>query len=99
MSRFLRLLLLVTATVHVPVALGVTELARRAGWPQPPLIGWGWAAVGVAMFAGRARAGMPDRTRSEALVRLVDIPYFIHWCAALWMLIPSGLGTGAGPLV
>jgi predicted MPP superfamily phosphohydrolase len=98
-SRFLRILLLLTAAVHVPVALGVAELARRAGWPGPQLIGWGWAAAGIAMFGGRARAGMPDRKRREVLVRLVDIPYFIHWCAALWMLIPSVLATLVVPVL
>jgi predicted MPP superfamily phosphohydrolase len=99
MSRFLRILLLITAAVHVPVALGVAELARRFGWPEPQLVGWGWAAAGVAMFVGRARAGMPDRRRNETFVRLVDIPYFVHWCAALWMLVPSVLATFVVPAV
>jgi len=99
MSRFLRLLLLITAAIHLPVALGVGELARRVGVPEPWLIGWAWAAAGVAMFVGRARAGMPDRRRHQALVRLVDIPYFIHWCAALCALIPSVLATFVAPVV
>jgi predicted MPP superfamily phosphohydrolase len=94
MSRFLRILLGITAVVHLPVAIGVGELASRLGWPAPSLIGWSWAVLGVALFVGRARAGMPDRRgRSEALVRLVDIPYFIHWCACVWTLIPAAVAT------
>ena len=90
MSRFLRVLLAITAAVHVPVALGAVELGQRLGWPVPWLIGWAYAAVGVLLFVGRARAGMPDkRGRHPALVRLVDIPYFIHWCACVFTLIPA----------
>jgi len=99
MSRFLLILLAVTALLHVPVALGVAELARRAGWPSPWLIGLAWAGLGTALFAGRARAGMPDRRRSAAVVRLVDIPYYIHWCACLWTLIPSAAATILAPAI
>jgi uncharacterized protein len=94
-SRFLRVLLLITLAVHVPVALGVTEFVRRTGHQGelPWVVGVVWAALGAALFLGRARAGMPDRRRHGALVRLVDIPYFIHWCAAVWAFIPSVAAT------
>jgi predicted MPP superfamily phosphohydrolase len=55
--------------------------------------------AGVLLFIGRARAAMPDRRRNEAFVRLVDIPYFVHWCAALWALIPSVAATVIAPSV
>lgn len=100
MSRFLRILLLVTTAMHVPVALAVVELGRRLGWPRPSLIGVAWAAAGVALFLGRARAGMPDRRgRHPLLVRMVDVPYFIHWCAALYTLIPAVVETLVAPVV
>jgi predicted MPP superfamily phosphohydrolase len=100
MSRFLRILLGVTALMHVPVGFGVAELARRLDWPAPGLIGLGWAAAGVALFLGRARAGMPDRRgRHPAVVRLIDIPYFIHWCACLWTLIPAVVASLVAPAV
>jgi uncharacterized protein len=98
-SRFLLFLLAVTALVHIPVALGVAELGRLAGWPQPWLIAVSWSAMGVVLFLGRARAGMPDRRRYQALVRLVDIPYFVHWCAAVWALVPSVVATVVAPMV
>jgi predicted MPP superfamily phosphohydrolase len=98
-SRFLRILLTVTVVMHVPVGLAVGELARRAGLGSPWLVGTGWAVLGAGMFVGRARAGMAEHRRHEAVVRLVDIPYFIHWCAAVWTLIPSVVETIALPLV
>jgi len=99
MSRFLRVLVGVTALVHVPVVLGVAELATRLRWPSPWLIGLGWGALGTILFVGRARAGMPDRRRGETAVRLLDIPYYTHWCACLWTLIPSVVATLVAPTV
>jgi predicted MPP superfamily phosphohydrolase len=99
-SRFLRILLGITAIMHVPVGFGVAELGQRLGWPAPGLIGAFWAAAGVLLFVGRARAGMPDRRgRHPAIVRLIDIPYFIHWCACLWTLIPAAVATLVAPVV
>jgi predicted MPP superfamily phosphohydrolase len=88
-GRFLWILASITAAMHVPVALGVGELARRLHAPHPWLIGAAWGAFGAALFVSRMRAGMPDNPRHPAIVRLVDIPYFVHWCAALWTLIPA----------
>jgi predicted MPP superfamily phosphohydrolase len=56
--------------------------------------------LGLSLFVGRARAAMPDRRgRHEGLVRFVDVPYFVHWCAAVWALIPSCVATVLSPLV
>jgi len=100
MSRFLVILLAVTAVMHVPVALAATELARRLGVGVPALVGVVSWIAGVGLFVGRARAGMPDRRgRHPALVRLVDIPYFIHWCAAVGLLIPAIVMTVVSPIV
>jgi predicted MPP superfamily phosphohydrolase len=104
-SRFLRVLWITTAVVHVPVALGVAEFVRRVemhlGGPRVPpgLVGMVWGILGVVMFLGPARAGMPDRLRHGALVRFVDIPYFVHWCAAAWAFIPSVVATLVEPIV
>jgi predicted MPP superfamily phosphohydrolase len=99
-SRFLRALLVITAGIHVPVALGVGELLRRVGAPDPWLLGALWGALGFALFLGRARAGMHDsRGRHPLLVGAVDIPYFVHWCAAVWTLIPAVVVTLGAPLV
>src|ERR1700722_519474 len=98
-SRFLRVLIAVTAAMHVPVALGVGELARRLALPRPWLVGALRGALGLALFLGRARAGMADRRRNAVAVRLLDVPYFIHWCAAVWTLIPALVETLLLPAV
>ena len=85
--------------MHVPVVLGVTEAAARLGLTRPWLVGLAWGALGVGLFVGRARAGMADRRRSGATVWLLDIPYYVHWCAALFTLIPSVVETIVAPLV
>jgi predicted MPP superfamily phosphohydrolase len=87
--RFLRIVVGITALVHIPVALAVTALAGHLGWPAPGAIGIAWGVLGVVLFTQRIGIAAADRRRSEWLIRLVDIPYFIHWCAAVWTLIPS----------
>ncbi len=96
-SRFLRFVLGATVLVHVPVALGVGELATRLGWPR--YIGVIWAAAGVVLFVVRVRASIPDRRAGSALRAAMDVPYFIHWCAAVWALVPSVMGTVIAPVV
>lgn len=91
MNRFLRILIGITALIHVPFVIGALEGLRRAG--APDAVRWGVtgvaAAIGVGLFVGRARKGMYDVRRSRAFVLLVDIPYFTHWCACLFTLLPS----------
>jgi len=98
-GRFLRILWAINAAMHVPVALGTGELLRRLGVAHPWALGAAWAAAGATLFVSRARAGMSDSTRHPVLVRLVDIPYFVHWCAALWALVPSVVLSIVLPLV
>jgi predicted MPP superfamily phosphohydrolase len=99
MSRFLRILLTITVAMHVPVGLAVAEAARRLGIGAPWLVGLAWAVAGAGLFLGRARAAWSEGRRPPALVRFVDIPYYVHWCAALYTLIPSVLETLVLPLV
>jgi predicted MPP superfamily phosphohydrolase len=104
-SMFLRVLVLITVVIHVPVAFAAAEIARRifagvglVGVP-PWVVGLVWFALGAGLFLGRARAGMPDRRRHAAAVRLLDIPYFIHWCAAVWAFLPSLAATLVMPAI
>lgn len=98
-SRFRRLLLTITIAMHVPVALAVAELARRLHLPAPGLVGVAWAAAGAGLFAGRARALMTDRKRGAAVVQLVEVPYFIHWCAAAWTFLLAPVETLVLPAI
>lgn len=89
MSKFLTVLIFMTAVVHVPCALGVAEAARRIGFFSPALAALVFFAIGVALFPGRAKQIMPDRKRSAWGVRLVDLPYYVHWCACIFALVPA----------
>jgi len=99
MGRFLFIAMGITLAMHIPVVLGVVELARRLGVATPWAVGVAWGGLGVGLFVGRIRAGMPDRRRGRAIVWLVDLPYFIHWCAAILTLIPAIALTLVLPLV
>jgi predicted MPP superfamily phosphohydrolase len=96
---FRRVVMMVTVAIHVPFAAAVVELARREGWLFPRAIGLVLAAIGVALFSGRMPGAGPDRPRgSQASLWLVDIPYFVHWCACLFTLIPAIAATLVLPL-
>jgi predicted MPP superfamily phosphohydrolase len=99
MGYFLRILVGVTLVMHVPAAIAIAELARRADAPAPAAIGVAYAALGMVLFVARARAGRPDRRKHPWLVRLLDVPYFVHWCACVWTLIPSLLAMLVAPFV
>jgi predicted MPP superfamily phosphohydrolase len=98
-SRFFRFLLIVTGICHVFVALGAGELAARLGAPLPWLFGLAWGAVGLALFRGRVRTGFGESRRDPRAVRFFDVPYYIHWCACVWTLIPAALYTVVGPFI
>jgi predicted MPP superfamily phosphohydrolase len=89
----------VTALAHLPVVAGVARLASRAGLPMPWLIGVAWGALGVGLLFGRLRTFMPDTKRARLATVLVDLPYFVHWCACAFTLVPAIVATIVGPLV
>jgi predicted MPP superfamily phosphohydrolase len=103
MATFLRVLISLTAIAHLPVAAAVNEMIRRSGLPADALGRWvialTVAAGGVGLFIGRSGAGMTDRRRPDALVRFVDVPFFVHWCATIFLLVPSLLYTLAAPFI
>jgi predicted MPP superfamily phosphohydrolase len=99
MSRFLRALVGITTLVHLPFVFGAREAAERFSLPAPWAIAIGLAAVGIGVFLGRARAGMYDKRRSRLRALVIDIPYFIHWCACVFTVVPSALATIIWPIV
>lgn len=88
----MRVLVTITAVVHLPFVVGAAEALQRFAH-APPRSAWAIAslagAVGVLLFFGRARNGMHDEHRPFWQTFLVDVPYFIHWSACVWSLIPS----------
>jgi predicted MPP superfamily phosphohydrolase len=99
MSRFLRVLIALTAVVHVAPAFGVAEGASRAGWRPAWAFGLAFFALGVSVFARRAGVGLTDSKSNQGAMRLFDIAYQLHWCACLFSLLPSAVLAIALPLV
>jgi uncharacterized protein len=99
MSRFLRMLVAITTMVHLPFFVGAAEAARRLRLPWPWAFATALTTLGIMVFLGRARAGMYDKRRSPLWVAAVDIPYFVHWCACVFTIVPSALATVIVPIV
>jgi predicted MPP superfamily phosphohydrolase len=99
MSRFLQALIAITVVVHLPFVAAVGELGRRLRWQSPWLVAWLLGAGGVVLFLGRARAGATDERRGRFLPLFLDIPYFIHWCACVFCLVPSVLSLVVAPIM
>jgi predicted MPP superfamily phosphohydrolase len=99
MMTFRRLVTLVTVVIHLPFAAAVAEYGRRSGWPLPWTTGLALAFAGVLLFTGRM-PGAADRKRaSEWSLWAIDIPFYIHWCACLFTLVPAIVGTVLVPLL
>lgn len=101
MSRFLRFLVTITSVVHLPFVVGAAEAMRRVG--GAPLVAWPVAAalgvLGVLAFLFVARGVMHDTHRPASRVFLVDVPYYVHWCACVFCLIPSVVYLVFEPIV
>jgi uncharacterized protein len=91
MVRFRRFLLLVTIAIHIPFAGAVYEATRSLGAAVVLFV------VAVGLFSGRMRAGY-EETRGSLGRTLLDIPYFIHWCACLYTIIPAILESIGFPI-
>jgi predicted MPP superfamily phosphohydrolase len=89
MSRFLKVLIAVTAGVHLPFVAAVGYFGMLRGWSSPWTVAWLAGAAGVLCFVWRARAAATDKRGGHVMSTLVDTPYFIHWCACVWCMFPA----------
>lgn len=101
MSRFRRILLAITAMVHIPFVVASAEVLRRLG--VSPVYAWcGGLALGifgVVGFLGRAHNLAEDWHRPWWQTWLVDLPYFWHWCTCVYCLVPSIVYCVVEPIV
>ncbi|MBS2011472.1 MAG: metallophosphoesterase [Deltaproteobacteria bacterium] len=97
----MRFLVTATVLVHGPFVVAVTEALRRAGLPLLAGAGVGvaLAALGVWAFFGRAQHIMNDAPRPWTQVFLFDLPYYWHWCACLFCLVPTVVYLVLEPIV
>ena len=102
MSRFLRILVTATTIVQIPFVVAIAEaLHRFAGVGRGVAFGIGGIAGVLAVFGfvGRAKHVMNDEPRAWWRSFLVDLPYYVHWCACLFTVVPSLLYVIVEPLV
>lgn len=102
MSNFLRGLIALTALIHIPFAFAIFALLSR--WTHLSLfsrlsLSLALALAGIFPIYLRARSGLYDVRKSDLRVRLFDIPYFIHWCAAVFATLVAPLYLLTAPLV
>ena len=91
LSSFRKILLAITAGTHVPFVAGMVALGLRLGASPPIAIAGALAlgALGVWLFLGRAESIAEDRPRPFKPILFFDMPYYVHWAACIYCLIPS----------
>jgi len=101
MSRFRRFLLGITTLCHIPFLVAFADGARRLGASER--LAWGLAivvsAAGVYLFLGRAESIANDAPRSFRKILALDLPYYVHWSACIYCVIPSLLYVVVEPVV
>jgi predicted MPP superfamily phosphohydrolase len=101
LSRFRRAVLGITALCHIPFVIAVAEAARRFFGLGPALawpLGLAAAGLGVYLFLGRAEKIANDEPRSFREIFFFDLPYYVHWCACVFCLVPSIVYVAGEPI-
>jgi predicted MPP superfamily phosphohydrolase len=92
------MLIVVTVVIHLPFAGAMVSLCERCEIAHPVAFGLVAAALGLALFSSRMRAGMTEtRRQSSRPRRFADIAYYVHWCACLYTIIPAFIEAIALP--
>lgn len=73
--------------------LVIAELLSRVHVPRPLLVAFGALAGATVVFFARFRPGRGDRPRGGLIRQLVDLPYFVHWCAS-FVFAPLSIVVG-----
>ncbi len=101
MSRFRRVVLAITAATHLPFLVAVFAVLERrevAAWLSW-LVATAAYALGVYLFLGRAEHIANDEPRSVTTIFFFDVPYYIHWSACIFCLVPSIVYLAGEPIV
>jgi predicted MPP superfamily phosphohydrolase len=94
-GRFLVILVGITTLIQIPTLLVIAELLARVHVPQPLFVTFGGLVAATGAFFARFRPGRGDRPGGKIARHLVDLPYFVHWCASFVfapLCVPVGLG-------
>lgn len=101
LSRFRKILIAITAGTHIPFVVAVIELAQRLGAPLSVAgaIGAVLGTLGVWLFQGRAETIAWDAPRPFGPILYFDLPYYVHWAACIFCLVPSIVYLLASPFL
>lgn len=98
LGRIAKALLAVTAVTHVGF-FGAAYGALTLAGARFPAAGAALATlVGYAGIVAIVRKGLDDRKSAAWRVRFLRIPYFVHWCACVFALLPDLLYVVLRPL-
>jgi hypothetical protein len=100
-SRMVVMLFYGTVVAHLGPTLGVFGAARERGLGALASVGLAlvFVLLGVGGFVARVWHGLEDRKGEERLVTWFYVPYFVHWCACIFALVPSALFLVVRPIV
>jgi len=86
--------------MHGPFGLAAFEGASRAGLSFWPALGMTVVLVAalIRLFVGRLRGAINDLPRATLRLWLVDMPYFVHFGACIFLLIPGLIALLIMPL-
>jgi len=93
LSPFLLIMVGWTVLAHTCVALAAYAVARFWRMPWPGFIAAAFALALILPVRRRLGALMPDRPRSVWKIRLIETPYFAHWCAASFTMFVTAVAA------
>lgn len=99
LSRIAKALLVITAVTHVGFFGAAYGALVLAGATTPAAGAALVTALGFAGIVALVRNGLDDRRSAAWRVRFLRIPYFVHWCACAFTLVPNLLYVVLRPLV
>ncbi len=100
LSRIAKVLLGATAVVHLGCFAAAYGALERLPWVRHPAV---WALViatlGYLGFVARVASGLEDHKGPAWRVWLLEVPYYVHWCACVFTFVPDLLYLVLRPLL
>ena len=96
MTRFQRVILGLALLLHLPWVFWLAHgVDRRMNLPTliETMLLTALLALSMVLFWGRAKWVMDDVPREPWLVRLIDLPYFVHLAALVLAFVPALIGS------
>ncbi len=98
-SRFVKLLLLATVIAHSGPLLACAHVLRGLPWSGALAVSSAVSFFGVLGFVAHVWNGLEDRKGEERAVKFFYVPYFVHWCACAFAVVPNALYLVVRPIL